>query len=243
MSHAHSVNCFNPSSSQCLHFDYLPCLEIFLTFQLFIDPKDLKISLLLEKQPSTVKQRSILKWSFHDLYINLKEKKRQIFYKKIVPWNLDTLLYYLWQIFSLNLLCFLIRTNWILLCFPSLGFILKNILTGSLYSSSPTAFKWMWNSAVNVGTYQWAIIASVLILPVIIFFSPWEVCHSLKWKIFFPQRGSLNTSSMLSASSKLFLFFYWGNKHNYHFLWKSSPYCFSTPFYTEDLVSHWKHWY
>lgn len=69
------MNGFNASSSQCLHFDYLPCLEIFLTFQPFIDPKDFKASLLLEKHPSTVKQRSILKWSFDDLYINLKVLK------------------------------------------------------------------------------------------------------------------------------------------------------------------------
>lgn len=156
---------------------------------------------------------------------------------------MDTLPYHLWQIFSLNLFCFLIRTIWILLCSPSLDFILKGILTGSLYSSSQTTFKWMWNSEVNVSSYQWASIASVLILPAIFFFSPWEVCHSLKWKMFLPQGSSLNTSSVLSASSKLFLFFY--EEINISIIFFGSPLhnVFLLLFNTEDLVRLWKHRY
>lgn len=51
--------------------------------------------------------------------------------------KMGTCLYYPWQILSLNQLCFSVRTNLILWCFPSLGLILKNILTYALHRVAP----------------------------------------------------------------------------------------------------------
>lgn len=156
---------------------------------------------------------------------------------------MDTLLYHLWQIFSPNLFCFLIRTNWILLCFPSLGFILKNILTGSLYSSSQIAFKWMWNSDVNVSSYQWASVASVLILTAIFFFSQWEVCHSLKWKRFSLKAVPWIPLQCWVQVLNYFSSFTEGINTTIIFFGSPLQMVFLLLFNTEDLVRYWKHWY
>ena len=141
---------------------WLPCLEIFSTFQLLMDPKDLKTSSLLGKHLCSIIQSSMVEWRFHDLHVSFKGLK----YLRGKVYHETWALYYLWQSFCLNLLCFLIRMNCILWCFPNLGLILENILIYVLYTEVPNK-----NGEIGVSSYHWASIALACILPTI-FFNP-----------------------------------------------------------------------